>query len=110
MPIKLAALTRATRTVPVDSEGLAVSLTYAPGKLTPAVEARLNDANEHNRPASGVADELANIITGWDILGDDGKPVAISADQLHEFPTRFLLACVQAIGSDARPNAVSAES
>lgn len=110
MPIKLADLTKATRTVVADYDGLTVNITYAPGKLTPAVEARLNDANENNRPASGVADELANIITGWDILGDDGEPVPITAELLHEFPTRFLLACVQAIGSDARPNVTSADN
>lgn len=108
MPISLADLTRATRTVAVEYDGHTVNLTYTPGKLTPAVEARLNDANEHNRPASGVADELAQIIVGWDVTDEKGKPVEVTTELLHEFPTRFLLACVQAIGSDARPNAQSA--
>lgn len=110
MPISIADLTRPTRTVTVDYDGNIVNLTYSPGRLTPAVEARLNQANEQNRPASGVADELAKIIVSWDVTGDDGKPLAVTADLLHEFPTRFLLACVSAIGGDARPNVASAAS
>jgi len=111
MPITLGKLVAGKRrTVAVEFDGEIINITYTTGKLTPAVEARLNDANENNRPASGVADELANIITGWDILGDDGEPVPITAELLHEFPTRFLLACVQAIGADNHPNATSAEN
>lgn len=110
MPISLADLTTATRLVAVEYDGQTVNVTYYPGRLTPAVEARLNQANADNRPAGGVADELARIVAGWDVLDEKGKPAPVTADLLRDLPTRFLLALVSAIGADARPNARSAEN
>lgn len=110
MPISLADLTKATRSLTLEYDGSTVALTYYPGKLTPAVEARLNQANADNRPAGGVAEELARLIASWDVLDAKGKPEPITVELLRELPTRFLLAMVSAIGADARPNASSAGS
>lgn len=92
----------------VAYDGETINVTYYPGKLTPATESRLNKANEDNRPAAGVAAELALIMEAWDVLDEKGKPEPVTAALLAEMPTRLLLAIVSAIGTDARPNAVSA--
>lgn len=110
MPIRLADLTSKTRTVNVPYDGESIAVTYYPGRLTPATESRLNKANEDNRPASGVAAELALIMASWDVLDDKGKPEPVTAELLAQMPTRLLLAIVGAIGTDARPNALSAAS
>lgn len=110
MPIRLADLRNKTRTVNVAYDGETIAVTYYPGKLTPATESRLNKANEDNRPVSGVAAELALIMESWDVLDAKGKPEPVTAALLAEMPTRLLLAIVSAIGVDARPNAVSAET
>lgn len=108
MPISMADLTKTTRSIAVDYDGHTVNIIYAPGRLTPAVEARLNQANEQNRPASGVADELAKIIVSWDVTDAAGKPLAVTAELLHEFPTVLLWAVTAAIRDGNRPNAQSA--
>lgn len=109
MPITLERLAAGTpRTVAVSYEGETVNITYKPGRITPAVEARLNQAALDNRPAEGLAAELASIITTWDITDEKGKPEPVTEGLLRDLPTRFLVACVQAVGDDIRPNAQSA--
>jgi len=111
MPITLGKLVAGKRrTVAVEFDGEIINITYTTGGLTPAVEGRLAQASRDNRPASGMADELASIIVDWDIVDDKGKPEQVTREILSSLPTQFLVACVIAIGADNRPNATSAEN
>lgn len=108
MAIKLSQIGAKTRTVTMEYEGEPVALVYRPGKFTPRIEARLNEAQSEGRVSQEVAAVLADVLASWDVLGDDGKPVKPTTELLMEFPVDFLNLVSQAVAGDMRPKEPSA--
>ncbi|MBP8291935.1 MAG: hypothetical protein KAX65_04130 [Caldilineaceae bacterium] len=129
MPVKLKDLKKATKKTTFPYGADSVTLTYRPAAITPRVqfvagalvalsgkqvdlaglapEAR-NAIVQERMAASSEAigdylDMLTEIIVTWDVLGDDGKPLPVTADIMADFPYEFinaLFAAVQSGGSD----------
>ena len=129
MPIKLKDLKKATKTTSFVYGEDTVNLTYRPAAITPRVQyvARaltdlsgqqidLTDLAQDARNAivrdrtaavseaiGDYLDILVSIITAWDVLGDDGKPLPVTAEVMADFPYEFinaLFAAVQSGGGD----------
>lgn len=89
MPLTLAALAAATRTVTFEYLGEQIHVTY-----------RLAAQTIENEQAD-LQDRLAAQLVSWDVLDDDGKPYPTDAESLKHFPAPiFLLRVAQEITRD----------
>lgn len=107
MAVKLGDLSAKTRTVTVSYEGETVAVDYLPGRVTMAVQARMDAAQSMS---AGTANQeltsvLTEILAGWDILDEDGERLPVTADLVRQLPVTFLAALTMAIFEDLRPNA-----
>lgn len=60
------------------------------------------------RDKARMREMLLVLLVGWDVLGEDGKPIEISGDQLKKLPTPFLLTMFLSFGKESAedpPNA-----
>jgi hypothetical protein len=96
MPISLSKLSHGLATVTVEYDGDTVNVTYATGKVTPHYGASLEGRQ--------IAEALPEIVTAWDVLGDDGQPLPCSIDVTRQLPVKFTNAVMAAIQEDQRPN------
>lgn len=108
MPVRVSNLARNQRalTVPIDGETLTIS--YLPGRLTPAAEDELRAKIDDQRGGPALASLLAEMVAGWDLTNDDGSAYPIDEPHLRELPTSFLAVVATAITEDMRPNGPSA--
>lgn len=106
MTVKFSELAKGVRSVVAEWEGESVKVQYRPGANSAAFAIALQEAMEGS--ASGgtraIVDSLANMMIGWDVVDDDGKPMPISADDLLAYPVGFLSAILNAIAEDQAPN------
>jgi hypothetical protein len=106
MPIRLAELTKATRTVVQTFEGTedTLSITYRPSAWTPAVmNEHLSAVSSGNTPEALVLD-LATLLVSWDLLDDKGKPIPITAESLRRVSLEVLNVVLGAINADMLPD------
>lgn len=47
---------------------------------------------------------LADILVGWDVLGEDGQPLPATAQWLEQMPQDFLTEIIRAMFNDSSPN------
>lgn len=73
-------------TVEVPWQDDTVTVRYLPGRLS----AETVEAVMSARSASDVAEKVAGIITGWDVLDDDGVELPPSVDVLKRTPLPFI--------------------
>ena len=106
MPIKLADLTKRTKTVSVRFEGAddALSVTYRPRLLTPALQATFQEAAREGRHSEMLVDSMVALVTDWDLLGDDGKPIPLTSEALLGVPIEVLALVTEALGRDLVPD------
>ena len=109
MPINLGDLTKQTRTVTVRFEGTDDTLTvaYRPHCLTPARQAAFSQATREGRHTDVMIEGIQVLVTEWDLLGEDGQPVPLTAEALAEVPMLVLGAVGAAIGEDVTPGPLS---
>lgn len=112
--------------IPIGEDVL--NIVYRPNAITPETTSALSNlakrvgellGNEENQdnPLIGiqaieVGAEMSNInvqqvlsyVVEWDLLEDDGSPVALTVERISELPQKFLETVVQAITKDNRPN------
>jgi hypothetical protein len=112
MPVRLSDLTRRERTVAVHFEGVdaALSVTYRPDRWTPASEARSRLLLDGNRPGQALALFLAERVTSWDLLAEDGTPVPLTEDALADVDIAIMNAVVLAVMEDMRPKSTDPKS
>lgn len=110
MPIKLHEIQAETRSIDVEYLGHDLRIDYRPGMVTPEYESRLNAAMQANRPSAGLAEELARIVSGWDVLDEDDKPLPVNGENMAIMPMGLLRVIVEGIAADLAPNASSAGS
>lgn len=103
MPLKLSQIGMAERQTSLTYDGEKVGITYRPGKFTPRVEARLNEAQAESQVSQEVARVLADVLASWDVIDDDGKTLKPTVDLLMEMPLDFLTALATAVGEDMGP-------
>ena len=46
---------------------------------------------------------LSTVLVGWDVLGDDDKPIEITAKTLGSLPITFLIRNMQTVFEDMNP-------
>lgn len=100
MSITLADIERDERTCVVTQDEETAEVVYRPSAYTPAIEDALQTAIETNRPASGVARLLSGLLISWDVLGEDGAPLATTPESLRDIPSAFLFKVINAITAD----------
>lgn len=136
MPLKLADLGKTTRDATFTYEGSTVHLKYRPSALTARVQMssaslvtlgrefagseddpddvkrdRLISAAESVLEALGDYTEvLSTMVAEWDVLGEDGKPIPISAEVIRDLPLDFVYEMFGAIMKANNPNAKSVKS
>lgn len=92
MAIHLADLQKRTRTVRVSFQGEELNVTYKINIVTPAFLAE----------KLKIEEQLARAIEGWDLLGEDGKPVPITYEVFEVLPTQFQAEIMMALTDDMR--------
>jgi len=104
VPIRLSALVsdRRTLTVPFGDDSL--SLTYRPSSVNATQEARELAERAKGEHLKAQATSLAEIITSWDVLGDDGKPLAPTAEVIGGLGLEVTTRLMRAILADLLPN------
>jgi len=93
MPIKLSDLQKQTRPLTLDFSGEQINVIYRPGAITPALTARFVDMSN--------AEAVPIIVAEWDILGDDGQPLPVTAEICETLPLEFLRAVVREVIADS---------
>jgi hypothetical protein len=77
-------------TVEVQWRTKVVVVNYLPGKVTGAWlagwGARLKDVVGDDEFMPAHAEFLAEVVTGWDITGDDGQPLTVTAEAILGLP------------------------
>lgn len=86
--------------VPINGEELVVG--YNPAAYTPNKAAELDDAEGDD--ARSVAKLLSEVITDWDLIGDDGEPYPTTLEALCDVPNLLLGKVLTAIVADIRPD------
>lgn len=100
MPIRLADLENDERTCEVEYEGETGNITYRPSLYTPALEDEYQTSMETNRPTGAMCKMLAKILVAWEVLDEEGEPIAIEFEVLRQLPGRFITVMMNAITSD----------
>ena len=110
MPIRIGQISHDLRTVTVSFAGETFTVTYRTSGFTPETEDRLFALLESQRGASAIVEVLAACLDSWEVLGDDGKPLPPTKENLRRLPVVFLNAVVTAIYEDMRPNPPRSEA
>ena len=104
MPISLSALTADRRTVRVPFGDDTLTLTYRPSAVNAKQEARELEEREKGQHLMAQARSLAEIVESWDVLGDDGQPLPVSAEVLAGLGLDVTSKLTRAILDDLLPN------
>lgn len=104
MPIRASALTADRRSLKVAFGDDALSLTYKPSAVNAVQEARELEEREKGQHLMAQARSLAEIITGWDLVDDDGAPLPVSAEIIAPLGLDFTAKVTRAILDDLLPN------
>ncbi|MBX6770884.1 MAG: hypothetical protein IRY83_04110 [Chloroflexi bacterium] len=108
MPVRLSHLAQDRRTCTLRVGDETVTITYRPGGVTPELEDQLREYTADQRGGAAMVALLAHCLVEWDVLDEDGEPLAPTAENLRRLPTVFLVRVAQAITDDLRPNLQSA--
>jgi hypothetical protein len=101
MPIKLSDLNSDRRTVEFDWEGNDVHIEYRPSAITPIFQSKV--VKMDTKDSMNIVDAVCTMLTGWDVLGDNGKPIEITAETLGSLPIEFVTRIVQIVFKDMKP-------
>jgi hypothetical protein len=97
--MKLSAILADRRTLEIPFGEDVLIVVYAPSLVTPRNISVALDQEDDNQ-SQAVVELLVTLIEEWDLTGDDGQPVAISAETLEILPVRFLSDVLVAITGD----------
>lgn len=100
MPIRLADLARQVRTITVRFDGIDDALTVRinPHRMTPQKEIAFLAAARADEATRATVELLADVLVGWDLLDDDGRPFPTDAATLGGLPSSLLMATMRALG------------
>lgn len=116
MPLSVSKMATNTADVTFQYGDEDVHLTYYPSRITERVIAIASsfDTTTLDAVLSGLGslnDILASLIKWWDVYEDDAQTMMypIVAHDLEALPIMFRVACLQAIGSDSRPESIASQ-
>lgn len=113
MPIKLAEIANQTKTIDVAFEGTdsTLSVTYQPNKMTPGREAAFAQAVKDAEAGKGdgtvndvVLAMFCYVVKRWDLEGEDGQTVPLTAEALRDVPSAILTRAMRAIQEAGAPD------
>ena len=122
MPIRMSDVLKETRTETFEYSGEQVTVEFRQNALTPQFsEMVLRFTELENEEGTGrlrleselsgeLVEALVWLMTEWDVLGDNGKPLPITKANLRRLPTSFLFALLAALLGVNRPNEASVGS
>lgn len=110
MPIRLSSLMADRRTVRVPFGDDTLTLTYRPSAVNATQEARELEQRAKGEHLKAQANSLAEIITEWDVLGEDGKPVAPTTEVIGWLGLEVTTRLMRAILADLLPNVTTGDS
>ena len=86
MPVKVSDLVKNERTVSLDFDGDTLNIRYRPNSLTVGIERRLAAAEGGEETIDAGLEALLALIVEWDLLGEDGKPLPVTKEQMEALP------------------------
>lgn len=92
-----------TKRVEIEYEGEPCWVEYRPAAVTGAFFERLLE----KRGTAANALYVAEVITAWDVLDEDGQMLAPSYEQAMTLEPQFVAAVVNAVVEDMRPGKTS---
>lgn len=112
MPIRLSDLRANKRTVAVEYDGETLNVEYRPQAVNPEYQDWLKNLGQREAKTSEAElwEKILAVVSGWDLLDDDGQPLPVSREFIAMLPTDLLMAITWAIQEDAGPNRRSAGS
>lgn len=84
-------------------EDRTINVTVNPGSLTPAKQARLQAADEDD--SATLAEMIADLISEWDLLGDDGEVIPLTLESLMNTPILVLAMVLNAVTEEFQAGA-----
>ena len=83
-----------------------VNIRYRPGALTLGALDRMGEAASSRVFDAGAFEELLKpILVSWDLLDDEGNPLPITREGLHQLPMEFLGELISTLASGAKVDA-----
>lgn len=113
MAITLSALLDNVVDLPLKLGDNDLLIKYRPGKMTQAMRNNLfrgavafvDDKEEGVDGAwRRYFEAIASVLVSWDVLGEDGKPLPITAQTLADLPLGFVEGIVGEVAKDSRVN------
>jgi len=104
--VKLNELKNKRKALTLDTQYGEMKIEYCPAEYTGEIEGLIADGQDS--PVAAIVKLLEQLVTTWDIEGEDGESLAVNEDTLQKLPLELLLVIVKGITEDGRPNAVSA--
>jgi len=104
VPIRLSALTADRRTIVVQFGEDSLSLTYRPSAFNAVQEERELEQRAKGQHLKSQASSLAEIITAWDLVDDDGKPLPVSEAVIATLGLDVVSRLTRAVLDDLLPN------
>jgi hypothetical protein len=99
-----------TLSIPFEN-GLPISITYMPGRITQEASVRLqsfaDNVNAMNlqEQFNGINAFIVDFLVSWDFVEDDGvTPVPITLERLPKLPVSIIQPIIEAITNDMLPN------
>ncbi len=104
MSVRLADLVRDEREIVVDVGGETLTVVYRPSSITPETQDLFYERIEKNRTGTALAEILSQRLVSWDLVGEDGVVIEISADMLRKIPVDVLAFVSNAVIADMEAN------
>lgn len=101
MTIRLSDIRADVRTVSFVYDGNDVNIQYKPSAITPVLQSKILKLDTND--SMNMVDVIVNVIVGWDVLDDKGKPIAITTATLGALPIGFVGQIVTSVFTDMQP-------
>ena len=111
MGIKLSSLKSERKTLAVSIGEEKLNVVYNPKAYTPEVEDAVADGfAQTGRQSRGIQSFITGLVLEWDLIDDDGTPIAPTADNLKHIPIEIQGEVLSAIVDDMSPGKDSSET
>ena len=124
MAIKLADLTKETRTATFEYDGETCTIEYRPAAFTAKMQISAmgmtllgREGSDDIEKARHILETLGDyteartqLIASWDILDENGQALPVTVEIMQALPLQFVYAMFNAVMKTNNPNAKSAKS
>jgi len=110
MPIRLSDIVAKVAVIDVEIAGESIRVEYKPNSIT------LRRSNELQRLIESMDDNpdidigretahmFCDLVSGWDIVTDDGQQYPINIESLQDFPANILMQILESVQEDVSAN------